>query len=60
MPKQFEVCTEEKVTRSYLVNADSAEEAREKFEAGDYVRESPSECIDCEVVDVIEVVQNEA
>lgn len=57
--KQWYVCTEEKVARSYLVRADSEAEARNKFEAGEYERESPGETIDCEVVDVLELDPNE-
>lgn len=57
--KKFEVCTEEKVTRSYLVRAANESDARAKFEAGEYDRETPGETIDCEVVEVVEVQQEQ-
>lgn len=53
--KQFYVCTEEKMTRSYVVTAETADGARAKFDAGEYDKELPGECVDCEVVDVVEV-----
>lgn len=54
--KTFLVVTEEKVGRSYSVKADSAEEAKEKFERGEYEKEHPGEALDCEIVDVFEAV----
>lgn len=53
--KQFEVCTEEKIARVYIVTAETADDARAKFIDGTYDKEMPGECIDCEVVDVFEV-----
>ena len=52
--KLFEVVTEERVARVYYVRADNAYEARRKFDAGEYERETPGEAIDCEVLDVVE------
>ena len=53
--KKFDVLTEEKVMRSYRVRASCEAEARAKFIAGEYDRETPGEAIDCEVVEVVEV-----
>lgn len=53
--RTFEVYTQETVTRSYIVQADTADEARQKFEAGDYERENPGETIDCEVRGVVDL-----
>jgi hypothetical protein len=58
--KLFEVVTEEKVARVYFVRAESATEARKKFEGGEWERETPGEVIDCEVVDVVEAFATSA
>lgn len=57
--KRFEIYTEERVARTYIVTANSAKEARAKFENGEYDRESPGEAIDCEVKDLAELVDTE-
>lgn len=53
--KLFDVVTEERVGRSYTVRAENAKDAREKFDRGEYEKESSGEALDCEVVDVVEV-----
>lgn len=57
MPK-FEIYTEEKVARTYIVTAATEKEARTKFMNGIYDSESPSEALDVEVVDVVEMAES--
>ena len=58
--KLFEVATEEKVAKVYFVRAKDAAEAHKKFIAGEYEREVTGEALDCEIVEIIEAVDQTA